>query len=561
MTTLMQVAYRYQGKSTVTAAGSARQVRFAPNLARDVVSFDGVLRHPLRFREAISAMHDVVIADLKYQPRDKTAYLEWKAQEKKREAALRRATYQAEVARHAATHGEVSPELKREHAACAREYWKARNRFEWQVRRENLSVWQRLFPLDPVVTVADDVVFFELFSRDESSYACLTCGRDDCFDATDNIALGTTNIDYSWDLYDHFQTLRSYRQTRLTVDPAGVTAETADSGLRMEKIDLPNSWLSGFLQVQAAMTLANVRVELSTDAVYSLLAWLRRHRANTSPRAIRFELEPGKPARIVLEPWEQVIESHGAPYSGELQTIRIWGRRRLLTLARLLPLLQSVDVHLLGTGLPSFWVAKLGEMRLTLGLSGWTANDWTSGSELDALMPPGELEAEFANQMAANLQERRAAKLKELSPNGDSNPRSLAALMQLARSGQAICDLDAGVYRWRQILPAAVDWHRLEEDRPERAGAREILARNQVEFANRESTDFGEQITGRSGGRNVELRLNPDSRMIGGNCNCSHHFRNGLRMGPCRHLLAMHLANTKQERTASLFERLVGKKR
>ncbi|MDA7980825.1 MAG: metal-binding protein, partial [Pirellulales bacterium] len=369
----MQVDYQYHGHSRMASTAGGKQIRFAANLARDIVSFDGELRYPLRFREAISALHDVVVADLRHQPRDKTAYMDWKAQEQKRLNAIREATFQAEVIRHEEARQEPNAELLRKHQSGVKEYWRARRRLQTQLARENLSLWQRLFPLDPVVTVADDVVFFEVFSQDESSYGCLTCQRDECFASTDDVSPGTTNIDYSWDLYDHFQTLRSYRQTRLTIDPTGVTAETGDErGVRMEKIDLPASWLSGFLQVQAAMTLAKVSVSLSRDAVYSLLAWLKRHRARQSPRAIRFELTPDQPVRLVLEPWDQVIESHGTPYAGsEPQSIRVWGRRRLLTLARLLPLMTSVDVYLLGTGLPSVWVVRLGEMRFTLGLSGW----------------------------------------------------------------------------------------------------------------------------------------------------------------------------------------------
>ena len=53
----------------------------APNLTREKVSFDAPLLQPLRFREAISALHDVVINDLRYKPRDKTAYEEWKKQQ------------------------------------------------------------------------------------------------------------------------------------------------------------------------------------------------------------------------------------------------------------------------------------------------------------------------------------------------------------------------------------------------------------------------------------------------------------------------------------------------
>jgi hypothetical protein len=54
-------------------------------------------------------------------------------------------------------------------------------------------------------------------------------------------------------------------------------------------------------------------------------------------------------------------------------------------------LADGADVYLLGTSLPSFWSVRLGEMRLTLGLSGWTANDWTGASALDQLTPPAEV--------------------------------------------------------------------------------------------------------------------------------------------------------------------------
>ena len=71
---------------------------------------------------------------------------------------------------------------------------------------------------------------------------------------------------------------------------------------------------------------------------------------------------------MILEPWEQVIDSYGPVYRGPADgPIRIWGRRRLLSLARLLPLAQRVDVYLLGTGLPSFWVVQMGNIAINVG--------------------------------------------------------------------------------------------------------------------------------------------------------------------------------------------------
>src|SRR4029453_18663413 len=120
----------------------------------------------------------------------------------------------------------------------------------------------------------------------------------------------------------------------------------------------------------------------------------------------RFELTPGQSPRIVLEPWEVPIISYATKYEGpSIEPVRIWGGRRLVTLARVLPLAERFDVYLLGTGFPSFLVTPMGGKRLTLGLSGWTANDWTRGSAIDLLAPPAAPSPDMINNVAAALRE------------------------------------------------------------------------------------------------------------------------------------------------------------
>ena len=231
------------------------------------------------------------------------------------------------------------------------EYWDARQRYASYLAANDPALFRVLVPCDPVVTVAPDVLFFECFSKDESSYACLTAGRD-LFAADHDVAIGTTNVDYSLPLYEEFQRLRTYRRTRFAVDPGGFDVATDGAAdYREEKIDLPPSWLRGFMQLQAAMSLPTRRVPVSREGVYAVLAHLKRHRARTGPRAVRFELVPGQPVHIVLEPWEVRVKLHDRRYDGpHAETIRTWGRDRLLTLARLLPLADGADVFLLGTG-------------------------------------------------------------------------------------------------------------------------------------------------------------------------------------------------------------------
>jgi hypothetical protein len=553
----MQVTLAYHRRSAIVAQPRSLAIALAPNLRRDRVSFEGALRQPLRFREAIGALHDVVVSDLRYQPKDKSAYEAFRAEQKKREDAIRRAA--ASQARQQLLKQEVRPipeGFEAQFRSLRRTYWGARQKYANYLSKHDPELWRLLMPCDPVVTVADDVLYFECFSADESSYGCLTVDRG-AFTAERDVAVGTTNVDYSWALYEHFQKLRSYRETRFLVDPSGFEVRTeTDADYREEKIDLPPNWLRGFMQLQSAMSLPMRRVPISRDGLYGVLAWLKRHKAAKSPRAVRFELDPGKPVNIVLEPWEQRIVLHDAPYTGpRSETIRTWGRDRLRVLARLLPLVDRAEVFLLGTGLPSFWVMHMGDMRLVLGLSGWTANDWTSGgSALDQIAPPAEPSSELIGEIAATFRSRPAQTFEQIrSRTGGSGPYVAAGLNRLALLGQLIHDLPAGVYRWRQIMPVALSIGEVAQTNPESAAAKELVTKQQVSVKRDERLPSGLRILeGKAADKPVELLLDGDGRMLRGKCSCSHHFTGGLRRGPCRHLQALRTAASEGVPSRSL---------
>jgi len=541
----MNVNLSYIGRSQLRQpSGGQRILELAPNLSRDKVALDAALKEPIRFREAISALHDVVINDLDFKPRDKSAYAEWKKQQALREHAIRSGTMQQ--ARETVTAGlapKPTPELKQQHRLALDRYWQARSKLNTRLRQENQELWRKLMPYDPVITVADDVVFFECFSTDESSYGCLTIDRDTGFANAQDACAGTTNVDYSWDLYHSFQTLRTYRETRFSINPEGFTVQSNDrADYHEEKIELPDGWLRGFMQLQAAMALPMKKVTLGIDAVYSLLAWLKRHREKTGPRAIRFELADGKSPRMILEPWDVTIDSPSTIYKGAAtEPIRIWSRRRLLSLARLLPLASHVDVYLLGTGLPSFWVVQMGNMRLTLGLSGWTANNWTRGSAVQMLLPRTQPTTVQVAAAAARLSQQRTITLSRISSDLKCSQSDTASVMtQLALRGQAIFDLHADVFRWRQVLPMALSEKELGLPHPELAGAQQIIAGGKVKVETRQEAPRGGSIvTGKVENQSCEILIDGDGIVRKGKCRCSWHYKFGVRNGPCRHLQAM----------------------
>ncbi|EYF06431.1 SWIM zinc finger family protein [Chondromyces apiculatus] len=609
----MNVDLRYLGHSGLRETTRGAALSFSPNLARPPVFFDGALAHPLRFREAMSALHDVVVGDLRKPRKDRSAWQAWKQQEEAREAQLRvdlldRAT-RAELSRIA---GEpVPPDFEARFRELHGVYWRARTSWASTLAAHDPALFRHLIPCDPVVTVAPDVVFFECFSKDESSYGCLSVDRS-AFEGAQEAGLGTTNVDYSLALYEHFQTLRSYRETRLLVDPTGFEVNVAGrADYREEKIDLPPSWLRGFGQIQAAMSLPSRRVDVPVEAVYSILAHLARHREKTGPRSLRFQLVPGQPPVIFIDPWGipvvcrgSVCEDDGAlspslptgtqgpyrahyagapaptrifppPFSlsspsllsslfssppsaptppgvatigsvgGAAPSLKIWGRRRLGVLARVLPLAERVEVRLLGDGMPSLWIVHMGEMRFTLALSGWTASDWTGGTNLDVLGGMLLDDVRLTDRVVRHLEHVRRASFGELAAALDASSMALqASLHRLAKQGQVIYDHAAECYRYRQVMPVVLSEAILGPEPPEIAQGKE-LARASVELLRDEPLPAARRLlVARVRGTRCEAVLDLDGTLKKGRCTCSYFHRNRLKAGPCRHLLAVRLRAT-----------------
>src|SRR3954465_10152343 len=95
----MIATFAYAGRSAVVERPGGRQIfELGPNLSRDPVAFDAPLLKPLRFREAMSSLHDCVISDLRFKKKDKTAYLDWKKNKVKREPVIRREALKAAMA-------------------------------------------------------------------------------------------------------------------------------------------------------------------------------------------------------------------------------------------------------------------------------------------------------------------------------------------------------------------------------------------------------------------------------------------------------------------------------
>jgi hypothetical protein len=542
--------FAFRGESTVRNAVGSTALSFAPDALRPPTFFRGRLRQGLAFREAISALHDVVVSDLRWRPKDREAYLRWRASTEEADLAAIAARRKGVADRIKAIRAELQS-LEGRSYERQRPFLEARSKYFQYLLKRDHQAW---IVLDPVVTIHPDQVFFECFSKDESSYGRLAVHHD-VFEDVGEFACGTTNVDYSDALYDEFQKIRSYKNTTFEIDPGGFEVATgADGAHREVKIDLPDSWVRGFLQVSSAMALPALTFRLHPMDVHNICLVLRRHRELVGPRALRYCLEPGRPVRVLFEPWGYEVRCPRSVYEGDVaDEVRVWGRRRLHTLERLVSVARSFTVHLLGRGMPSFYVADLGPMSYTLGLSGWTSNDWSGAGNFDLLAPRAEVDDDTKARVFAALKASWVATPDELARRLDLGRSTvLGALAAYTQAGRAIWDLELRRYRLRELSrePLPMDQLRFQNDREEHAAR--FLRQGDVELIATEEGPGGVRLLGTVGrGRTPKepwLVLDLDERIATAGCNCNFFQQNRLRKGPCEHVLALRLLHARRAR-------------
>jgi hypothetical protein len=513
----------YAGASRVGTTGNTALVELFGNLDRRQVRFEGRIKNALRFREAVSALYSVIGSDFRYAPKDRTQYI----------AYLR---------------------LKRDVAPLG--IWQAQQAyFTWMLRNDPTA----LAILDPVVTVHPDQVMFETFGKDESTYACLAFRRE-AFEEKGAPAFGTTNVDFSDALYASTQQIRAYRNTTLALGHDGAQPTPKErKGTLEKKLQVPDSWLRGFLQVQSAATLPFDHVRLAPMDLYNVLRHLRMNGDRKGKRrGLRFELVPAQQPRIVAEPWETVFTTTEDVFRGKAaRLIRVWGRRRLMTMKRFLPFVQAVDVYLLGSGLPSFWVFRSGDVTLTLALTGFTGANWSSALGFDLLLPRKTQDGEPTKKIVAYLKDDHwKSDAKELATQtGVKGPALVEAIQVGCQNGELMFDIANNVYRYRPITAQPLDLARLQFRNVREKVAHDLLSRRgavKIQSENR-IAGIGLELTGQVSVEEDKRDYRPqmvladEGQVRKVTCTCAGFRKHGIKAGPCVHLIALRLAFAEKE--------------
>lgn len=509
---------RYQQPSEA----HAEHVQLFGQLNRSEVKLEATLTQPLIFRETMAALFAIVSSDYRYAPKDRQAYAAF--------MQMRRAHQNQGLAK------------------AQRAY------FDWLLKNDPLG----FCILDPIISVHPDGVVFEVFSKDEGSYAMLSFDYEH-FKTANTPTYGTTNIDFSEGLAQGLEQMRSFKASTLSIGQSAVGVSTTstsaqpDSEVIEKTVQVPTSWLRGFLQVQASAQLPTDKIVLNPLDVYNLLHHLRMHAdVKGKRRGLRLELIPGKYPSIILEPNDVVLETQTEVYKGkQAKVVRLWGRRRLSLLKRILPFTETIEVGLLGNGMPSFWTMRGKGWHLTLAITGFTAANWSQALNFDLLLPRDLNQTEKVAQVLKVLEEKLVLSLDELvKQTGLKKAECRSALLQACQQGLVMYDAGDEVYRYRPLTAEPLDMSYFQFRQPAEKLAYDLVHRQkaisnwQTLILPSEGFEVAATIVVKEDKREYlsKLKLNEEGQVVKAECSCHQIMQHGLTQGPCSHLIALRIA-------------------
>lgn len=542
--------------------GDQTVLGLSPDLSRaEKVSFVGTLKNPLIFRDAMLMLRQIVVSDTRQKKKERTEFFTWLNEEIERQIATHEKYMSANIRSDLLNkindlqNYKESLNIKLDGLAKAKsqlkkevdkydawsDYYKLERKF-WQfIRTRDISLW---YVLDPVITVHPDQVSFEAFSLDESTYGCLSVSMDE-FELKQQPQLGTTNIDFSDKLAREMERFRTYTNVELSVNPGGFTVDTGVMPEYIEKkIELPESWIKGFNQVSGAASLGGVDITLTPVDMYDICSFLRRFKANKSPRYMKWILEPEKPVKIVFEPFGKVMELQSVYHGKKKREEKIWGRRRWLVIEKIIPHVKSFTVRLLGFGMPQFIIGDMGSMKMTVGFSSWSSNDWVKGTAFNILS--GFIGNGNYENVYSLLKEHRFLSFDSIANKLNvSKTINKAGVGMLLRRGEGYFDPVLDVVRFRQLLSVPID-KSLYETTPMEIKVQEHIQEGMANFTIKINNEMELIAANSYKDGNAELVIDQDGQISKVKCKCSEFNRGSRNISePCSHILALYSTTSK----------------
>ncbi|MBH0065227.1 hypothetical protein [Psychrobacter sp. SZ93C1] len=573
---ISQVSESSDSLSEAQTSEHTQHVALFAQLNRSEVNFHGKVKSPLVFRDSLLALFDVVSSDYRYVPKDRSAYTVF--------MQMRRASSNKNL------------------------FTAQRDYFTWLFDNDPLA----FCILDPIIQVHEQGVSFEVFSRDEGCYAQLTL-TNEIFDQSTKPTLGTTSIDYSTALFNGIEKIRNHQQTILDIGheavglqlletmpetaeadtDSTVTTPTVKKQIIEKRINVPKSWIRALLQVQSAGQLPQDTIHLDPIALYNVLFELRMHAdIKGKRRGLLIELRPQQLPVIILEPFDITVTSQVSqqqkPYQGQqAKLIRLWGRRRLSLLKRLLPHTDSVSVSLLGQGMPSYWTLTGKGFHFTFAMTGFSQANWSQSLNFDLLLPKRpqqntlSADSKQAREQVAESTDSGLVKVVDIltrcpstvdaltqqlstqESESKSAPVTQAQVRQwlLAGTQQGFIryDIAQKSYYYRPLTQTPLDMaqfayhNEAEKQAFDFIGRADAVQKFSVETVATKGVSISADIYVEEDRRTYhsQLQLGDEALVSRAECSCPQYLQHRLTQGVCAHLIALRLSYNNYDSTTA----------
>ena len=431
---------------------------------------------------------------------------------------------------------------------------------------------------DPTVTLSSSGLTFELLDPTGRLYGALSFDPS-AYELTSDASQESSTQDQSA-LCAHFEGSVTLREGLSMINHSipltlslGSNPEDVEEGCRgalSKRLPAPKSWQRNYTQLLSSSTLESRRVHLTRMDLYNILQHLR---LNSDPpkqkKGIRFELIPGKPPALTLEPWGIRLQSSGEVYRGDrAELIGVWDRRDLLVFDALLPYVDQVEVHILGEAQPTFWMLRCGPMTFTLGSMGFRPNNWSRGLLLDLSLPRAstqdsstlnEVIVERLNAQGALSADALQTALLE-SGHVDTQSAAHAALRGAIQAGRVLPDRSTGTLTARRLFNDLDDAQLLYRNERE-ARAHELVTQGRVHITLGELPTGEVEVKGQVSEPSAleglsEPMYAPQFQILEGagmrklSCDCAWmKDREKQKIGPCPHAQALWLRYSIDEAT------------
>lgn len=503
-----------------TAAGHLEETQVKAGTLKGQIE----IKQPLIFREALRTLLAVGDMGNKYQATEKE-------------------TFEAYGVWRKALNAELKPiELKQSFAKFLADH--------------DPNAW---FGLPPSVSVVKNAqgqneVIFEQLDPSGRVYGALRFKADSLVPSAD-LNLGTNAFSGFTALYDSLSQINQALPVVLQFNPSPEVVPSEYVGEINEYANAPESWLRAYGQLLTASTLKHRTVSLSRMDIYNMLRHLRLNTdVDGESKSIRFELVPGKPVSLTLEPWQFYITSEASVYRGSrAELIGIWDRRDLFSLQALLPYIESVTLNLLGEAQPAFWTIDCGACVFTLGIMGFRPSNWSRSILLDIEIPrnfqPSSLDTALQSAIASQPLSLQALS-DRLAVDAASLQTVIRKHIQLGKV-HVVFDQDGQKYVSRTLWDC-LDWSKEGSNNQRMAKAYELVAQKAVSYTSnvlgtgeteiqstvKETLSFNQQVATYK----PQFQLNRDgaTRKLG--CDCAWmKDRESQKIGPCAHIQALFL--------------------